>query len=77
MDWLALALVIAKVALGIVQWREQKAAGDAGEAKIIAGALSNAMAEIDRARKARLAARDDARRDPAGVVRDDDGFRRD
>lgn len=77
MDWLALALVIAKIALGIVQWREQKAGNDAAGAKIIAGALTNAMAEIEKARKARLAARDDARRDPAGVVRDDDGFRRD
>ena len=37
----------------------------------------DAEAEEDRAKTARLAARDDARDGDAGGLRDDDGFRRD
>ena len=40
-------------------------------------ALRNALDEINKAIAARQTAADTARRDPAGVLRDDDGWRRD
>lgn len=76
MDWLGLILWLMKVSAGLAEWRAAAETEETAEARVMARALNDAMAEIGRARAARLAARDAHRRDPAGVMRDD-GFPRD
>ena len=56
---------------------EAKAKGGDDSSGAIAKALRNALDEINKANAARQTAADTARRDPAGVMRDDDGWRRD
>jgi hypothetical protein len=77
MDWAALLTALVKLVAGVAAWRAERGAADAAEARIMSRALHGAMVEIECAKAARLAARDAARRDPAGVLRDDDGYRRD
>lgn len=56
---------------------EAKAKGGDTSSATIAKALRNALDEINKAANARQTAADAARRDPAGVLRDNDGWRRD
>jgi hypothetical protein len=69
-------IILALIGLGVAYFEARGQGGDQSSATI-SKALRNALDEIDKANAARLAAADAARRDPAGVLRDDDGWRRD
>lgn len=67
------ALAIARY---LISYAEQKKWIDAGAAAATLRGLQDADDAIKTGTAARAAARDIAARDPAGVLRDDDGFRR-
>jgi hypothetical protein len=69
-------IVLALIGLGVAYFEARAKGGDTSSATV-SKALRNALDEIDKANAARQGAADAARRDPAGVLRDDDGFRRD
>ena len=67
------ALAIARFLIG---YAEQKKWMDAGAAAATLRGLQDADEAIKTGQSARAAARDIAARDPAGILRDDDGFKR-
>jgi hypothetical protein len=69
-------IVLALVGLAVAYFDARAKGGDTASATV-SKALRNALDEIAKADAARLAAADAARRDPAGILRDDDGWRRD
>lgn len=76
MDWLRLLLALVQAFGSVVLYLRTKDLLDAGGAKVIADALKGQSDEIHRAQAAREKVRADAARDPAGVLRDDDGWKR-
>lgn len=75
MSWIG-QIVLGLIGLGVAYFEAKAKGGDQSSATV-SKALRNALDDIDKANTARLAAADVARRDPAGVLRDDDGWRRD
>lgn len=69
-------IILALIGMGAAYFEAKAKGGDKSSA-IVSKALRNALEEIDQANAARRAIADAARRDPSGVVRDNDGFRRD
>lgn len=76
MDWLKLALLIAQFLGSLVSWLRTRELIDAAKAGLIADALTQQAEGVRKAEAARAAVRDAAKRDPASVLRDDDGFKR-
>jgi hypothetical protein len=69
-------LLLAKGLAALFSWLQQKQLIDAGQALQLAAALRVQADEMERASKARIAARDSARTVGPGSL-PDDGFRRD
>ena len=75
--WAQVLLGLIQLFGGLVKFLDAKQMLQAGGALVVADALKGQADEIAKAQKARDDVRAAAARDPASILRDNDGFRRD
>lgn len=73
---LSLISAVLAIARSLIQWAEQNKWMEAGAAQAALQGLREADDAIAKARQARQDVRNSIARDPDGVLRDDDGFKR-